>query len=336
VIVSHKASKGTDFMPLPNFLIIGAAKSGTSSVYSYLSQHPEVYTSPIKGPCFFAFEQGEKVQVHGPGDQEVFDRHIVTDVDKYHNLFDGAKGEKALGEASVLYLYAPTAAQRIRKTIPEVKLIAILRNPIDRAFSSYSHLRRDGREKLADFSEALRAEDSRVRGKWQHLWHYKQLGFYYAQLTRYYDIFPADQITVFTYDEFRANSLRVMKEIFAFLGVDDRFVPDASIWHNVSGTPKVRPLHNFLYKPNSMKALIKPLFPPTVRKRLRARAIKWNTTTAKAKLSDEVRAYLSDLYHEDIANLQRLLRKDLSHWLTPPTVRSDGERPVSSAEHTRA
>src|SRR5581483_6498173 len=150
-------------MPLPSFLIIGAAKSGTSSVFAWLGQHPEIYTSPIKGPCFFAFDEGARVRVAGPGDQAVFDRHVVTDPVAYRRLFDGVTpAHRAAGEASVLYLYAPAAAARIARTIPDVRLIAILRNPVERAFSSFQHLRRDGREPLADFAEALRAEDARV------------------------------------------------------------------------------------------------------------------------------------------------------------------------------
>lgn len=304
-------------MALPNFLIIGAAKSGTSSLYSYLGQHPQIYTSPIKGPCFFAFDEGEKVRVYGPRDQQVFDRHIITDLDKYQALFAGTKDERALGEASVLYLYSPTAPRRIKQYIPEVKLIAILRNPVDRAFSSYMHLRRDGREFLDDFADGLQAEESRVAAQWQHLWHYTRVGFYYAQLSRYYELFRPDQIAVYTYDEFRADSLKVLKQIFLFLRVDDSFIPDNSIWRNVSGIPKLRWVHSVVNRRNPLKTIMKPLLPRALRGSLRAGVIQWNTAVGKTKCPEELRAYLRDLYREDILKLQSLIQRDLSHWLHP-------------------
>jgi hypothetical protein len=309
-------------MTLPNFLIIGAAKSGTSSLFSYLGQHPQIYTSPIKGPCFFAFEEGEKVKVFGPGDQATFDRHIVTERRVYEDLFDGIKDEKAFGEASVLYLYSPTAAARIKRAIPNAKLIALLRNPVDRAFSSYSHLRRDGRETLDDFGKGLLAEESRVNAHWQHLWHYTRLGFYHEQLTRYYEVFDPSQIAVYTLEEFRDQPLRVLRELFSFLGVDDRFVPDVSTRHNVSGTPKSMSLHRFLTRPNSLKTIVKPWLPSLWRKKLRGEALKWNTVVGNSRLADETRSYLIDLYRDDVLKLQSLIHRDLSHWLK---ARSTGD-----------
>jgi hypothetical protein len=320
-------------MTLPNFLVIGAAKSGTSSLYSYLGQHPDVYTSPIKGPCFFAFEEGEKVTVNGPGDQEVFNRHIITDLSKYRSLFDGVKKEKRYGEASVLYLYSPTAPVRIKRYIPDVKLVAILRNPVDRAFSSFSHLRRDGREVLEDFAGALKAEEARVNAQWQHLWHYTRLGFYHSQLSRYFEHFHPSQIAVYTYDEFRADPLKVVRELFSFLGLDDSFVPSVSVWHNVSGDPKLRSLHSFLMKPNALKKIVKPFLPMSMRRNWRAQALKWNTATGKSRLSAADRKYLVELYREDILKLQKLINRDLTHWLSESPLRHEtpqGEKIVAS------
>ena len=322
-------------MSLPNFLIIGAAKSGTSSLYSYMGQHPEIYTCPIKGPCFFAFDEGHKVKVFGPGDQRVFDRHIVTDLRAYEALFDGVKKEKISGEASVLYLYSPTAPARIKRYIPQAKLIAILRNPVDRAFSSFLHLRRDGREQIDEFAEGLKAEEMRVNAQWQHLWHYTRVGFYHAQLQRYYDLFSPSQIAVYTYDEFTADTPRVMREIFSFLGVDDTFVPDTSVRYNVSGDPKSRSIHNFLTRPNTIKKFVKPLLPVLLRRNLRAQALQWNTVTGKRELSTETRRYLVELYREDIQKLEVLIQRDLSHWLNERQRPIKVKSPVAMVNTTR-
>lgn len=300
-------------MTLPNFLIIGAAKSGTTSLYRYLQQHPQIYMN-VKEPSFFALE-GQDVHYAGPGDQDGFVRKIVTTLDDYEALFQGVKDERAYGEASVLYLYCPEAVGRIRHYIPDVKIIAILRNPIDRAFSSYNHLRRDGREPLSDFIQALQVEDERVAANWQHQWHYTRLGFYYTQLKRYFDLFPTEQIAVYTYDEFQNRPADALRDIFRFLGVDTDFVPDVSTKYNISGVPKSRTLQTFLTKPGFIKNVFKPFIPLSVRRQMGTKIRTWNVETTRPQLSIEARDYLLQLYRDDILQLESLIQRDLSAWL---------------------
>src|SRR3954452_17434204 len=122
-------------MTMPNFLIVGAAKSGTTSLYYYLKQHPQVFVSPVKEPKFFAYE-GEKVVYRGPGDAEN-NRRLVNNLADYRALFGGANGAKAIGEASPVYLYSPKACERIRHYLPDAKLFVILRDPAERAYPSF-------------------------------------------------------------------------------------------------------------------------------------------------------------------------------------------------------
>jgi hypothetical protein len=302
-------------MMFPNFIIIGAAKSGTSSLYYYLSQHPQVYTSLIKGPAFFAFEEGQKVRVYGPGDQAVFDRFVVTDRAAYQALFRGVRNEKAVGEGTVLYLYSPMAPTRIKRYIPEAKLIVCLRNPVDRAYSSYLHLKRDGRERLPSFKVALEAEEERVKANWQHLWHYTRLGFYHDQLKRYYDLFHPDQIGVYIFDDFKANPTKFVQDIFRFLEVDCTFVPDMSIKRNISGMPKSRTLHTFLTRPNALTTVLRQCIPRTPRLHWWATAMKLNLVRGKSELTPDIRAQLTELYRGDIIKLELLIQRDLSAWL---------------------
>ncbi len=184
-------------MTLPNFLIIGAAKSGTTSLYRYLEQHPQIYVNG-KEPGFFAYE-GQTVQLGGPEDQERFNRRVVTDLNAYEALFDGISTELAYGESSVAYLYIENTAHRIKQHVPDMRLIAILRDPVDRAFSSYLHLRRDGREPIANFTLALQEENKRIQANWDYLWRYVQMGFYHKQLKPYFDLFGSSQIIIFTF-----------------------------------------------------------------------------------------------------------------------------------------
>ena len=305
-------------MPLPNFLIIGAAKAGTSSLYYYLNQHPDIFMSRIKGPAYFAYTEGARVRVNGPGDQAVFDRTLVTQFDSYQRLFAEANGETAIGEASVLYMYKPLAPDRIRACLPDVKLIACLRNPVDRAFSSYMHLRRDGRERLLDFEAALSAEPQRIKAGWQHLWHYSQLGLYHQQLQRYYARFPREQIGIFLYDDFVDNPTYFMRSLFDFLGVDCTFMPDMSVRRNVSGLPKSRRIHSFLTQPNWAADRLRRMLPPTLRQRAAARLVQWNLDTRRQTLTPALRARLTAHYRDEIMRLETLIERDLSTWLTPP------------------
>lgn len=240
---------------------------------------------------------------------------LVTDRDAYQALFNGVTDETSVGEASVLYLYTPMASVRIKHYIPEVKLIAILRNPVDRAFSSFLHLRRDGREQLTDFAEALQAEEARVKANWEHLWHYTRLGFYYTQLKPYFDLFHPDQIAMYTYNEFRANPIKLVQDIFGFLDVDSTFVPDTSIRYEVSGTPKSRALHAFLITPSMSKTILKSFFPAPLRLRLSRMTMQWNVDPAKPELLEETRRYLIQLFRDEILKLQSLIQRDLSKWL---------------------
>src|SRR5918998_2242905 len=125
-------------MTMPNFLLIGAMKAGTTAFYQLLDKHPQVYMSPNKEPNFFAFE-GEKLDFRAPSDIEGLNRHAVTEIEEYQALFDGVSGEKAIGEASHWYMYKPEASGRIKHHLPEAKLIAVLRDPAERAYSEFLH-----------------------------------------------------------------------------------------------------------------------------------------------------------------------------------------------------
>jgi len=299
-------------MTMPNFLIIGAAKSGTGALYHYLGQHPQIYMSPVKEPMFFALE-GEKVDFSGPGDNKAINRISITDRAAYQLLFQDISNEKAVGEASTLYLYSPIAPERIRHNIPEVKLIAMLRHPAERAYSAFMHLVREGREPLADFTQALQEETIRISSNWGPLWHYTQEGFYYIQLKRYFDRFDQRQIKVYLYEDFVTNPGGIIKDIFRFLEVDEAFVPNMSIRYNVSGIAKNKALHAFLTKKNPIKTVIRLVFSDRLRRRIRNNLM--NRNLVKPPLAQALRKQLIDIYREDVLKLQELIQQDLSHWL---------------------
>jgi hypothetical protein len=300
-------------MILPNFLVIGAAKSGTTALYRYLKQHPDIYMSPRKEPHFFSYNEITK-NTEGPDD---YITKAITDFHEYQRLFTNVKNEIAIGEASPTYIYIPGTAEKILSIIPNTKIIAILRHPADRAFSAYMHLIRDGYENILDFDKALDKEEERISKNWGPIWHYKKAGFYYEQLIRYYNCFENEQILVIIYDEFIKNSNHVMSTIFEFLQVSKGFSPDMSFKPNVSGIPKYRTLQYLMYLLFEKNNLFKTLARKTLseEKRWRFTSKLRNNNIRKKNIPIETRNKLVKLYTEDINKLQTLIKHDLSEWL---------------------
>jgi hypothetical protein len=269
--------------------------------------------SPVKEPKFFALEC-QDLDFGGPGDQERMERGSITSFQNYCELFHAVSSESAIGEASTLYLYhSERSIERIRHYVPDVKIIAILRDPVDRAYSNFLHMIRNGVEPLNDFSHALGEEGTRIKNNWMPFWHYQNRGFYYAQLKPFFEAFDRCQIAVFLYEDLTTGSDCLMRNIFKFLSVDEQFVPDTGSIYNISGVPKNKVLHDFLMKPNPIKIGLKQILPRTLSK-LIANKIRVQNLT-KPPLPPEVRKELVSTYKGDILKLQDLIGRDLSKWL---------------------
>ena len=296
----------------PNFFIIGAAKAGTSSLYKYLAQHPEIFLSPVKEPHFFSYRE-RAVFSKGPGDVDRFS-DATPDLDSYLGLFKNVANEKAIGEASTTYLDSLEAPGRIREFAPKAKIIVMLRNPVDRAYASFMHLRRDGVEPYAVFERALEQEETRIKNEWSPLWHYKARQFTHEKLARYYALFPKPQIRVYSYDKWRRDNAATLKDIFSFLEVHDAYLPDLSRSYNVGGVPKNEQMHRILLHQSVLKSIVKSIVPPGYRTLLKRRLLRANLQ--RPELSSKVRRELLSMYKEDIMKVQQLTELDLSHWLT--------------------
>ena len=301
-------------MTTPNFLILGAPKAGTTALYAYLSQHPQVYMSPHKEPNFFAFE-GNPPHYTGPGDSSGINRSSVTRLDAYRALFAGANGEVAVGEASPLYLQFPDAAHRIHHHVPDAKLIAILRNPVERAYSDFLYRRKNGNEPSDDPLVAFQSEDERLARGWSPYFGYLQKGRYADHLERYFSLFARYQISVFLFEDLRNELDATLRRTFEFLGVDDAFRPDTSLRYSTSGVPRnaaIQRALNAAKKSRSLRAARQVL--PTARMH-RWYSIVQNRNLAPAPpMSGPVRAYLQDVFDPQIDRLASLVGRDLSHW----------------------
>lgn len=301
-------------MSMPNFLIIGVAKSATTALWYYLKQHPEIFMSFPKEPKFFAYE-GQNTDFKGPGDK-TYKKEIVKNLEDYQNLFKNVTSEKAIGEASVAYFSEKESADRIKNYIPNVKLILSLRNPADRAFSHYLNKIRNGYEPIKDFDKAIKVESIRISKNYAPTWQYIGRGFYYDRIKYYLDTFGKKQLRIYLYDDFKKDPLYIIKDIFRFLDVDDSFVPDLRTKPNESFIPKNRYLHILLKNRWEIYKATKGFLPKKYRRNL----IKffnnnWENNKYKPQLSEQTREELKSIFREDILKTQELINKDLSLWL---------------------
>lgn len=303
---------------LPNFLIVGTAKAGTSSIYHYLKRHPEVFMSPIKEPMFFVREKLEK-----PIRFLKLSTNLVQDWSSYVRLFEKVNNEKAIGEASPHYLYYyDTAIPEIKKHLKkDIKIIIILRNPIERSLSAYIHLVRDNREHLS-FQKALEEEGKRrTSNNYTMLYFYKSVSLYYEQVRAYLENFS--QVKICLFDDLENDPLGLMKGLCKFLEVDSSFVMDLSIKYNISGIPKSKLIHNFITKPNIIKSLLKPMVKALILsdkrsaliERIKSRNLRNLRNLKESEMKQETKQYLLEVYTENILMLQGLIKRDLSNWL---------------------
>lgn len=310
-------------MRFPDFILIGAAKSGTTALFYYLAQHPGIFACPVREPNFFALESkagpGDvsadvRAQFTGPGDRETIGQHSVTALDAYLALFEDAAPDQVAGEVSPLYLYHPDAAANLVQRVPDCKIIVVLRDPVARAYASYLHLRRDAREPCDRFEDALAKEAARRAAGWEHLWHYEAMGRYAAQITRYLNHFPKTQVQYILHDDLLDDAPAVLAKCFTFLGVDTNFQPDFSRKPNRSGIPRIAPLQRFLSGQSVVKKTLVRMLPEQMRGRLVSGVQRINL--ARPAMAPATAARLRAAYRDDILALQDLIDRDLSVWLT--------------------
>jgi hypothetical protein len=209
---------------LPNFFIAGTARAGTTSLWEYLRQHPDIYMPPVfelKEPSFFC------------------DSYGIKDWKQYLELFAEGRGRKMIGEASGPYLTSPESPARIREAFPEARFIISLRNPADRAFSKYKWMRANRFESAPSFEEALKLEESRAasddfrknNGQYFYNFLYFQSGRYVEQVRRFFETFGREQVRVVIFEEWTRQPLETVREIFSFLGVDAQFAPQIQVYN---------------------------------------------------------------------------------------------------------
>ena len=295
---------------LPNFLIVGAAKAGTTSLYEYLRQHPGIFMPANaewkKEPAYF---------VHGYG---------VNDFQKYLTLFKEGAGKKAIGEASSAYLYCEESPRWIKLVLGAIKIIIILRNPAQRAFSLYTWMAREGYENAKTFAEALGKESLRLDDPYfhhhcpEHLPNYLYFssGLYFEQVKRYWEVFGKDRVRVFLFEDLVNNPIAVCRTVFEFLSVDSSFVPIIKV-HNEGRLPCSIALQSWLRSKGW--ASLMPIS-SEYQRLLLEKAMNLNARFGrKPKIARELCNFLKERFEADIIKLEELLGRDLSSWYAKST-----------------
>jgi len=293
----------------PDFFIVGAPKAGTTSLYHYLIQHPDIFMPTRKEPYFF-------------GDWR---EHQKQDLQKYLNLFRGVPKSKVAGEASTAYLYLERAAKEIKTFQPDAKIIIGLRNPVDRAYSQYWHYVRNGLNE--SFEEELEAEEKRLREGWRGFRpglvppaYYIESGRYSKHVARYINIFGSEQVKVYLFEDLAADPEGVCLEIFKFLGVDLSQPISASQIYNSSGRLRSYTFYRLLYSfPTWIREPVKQILPLSVLRKVRT-VKEWvlqkNVKTVP-EMKSATRARLQQVFNDDILYVEQLTGRDLTHWLGP-------------------
>ena len=277
---------------LPDFFVVGAAKAGTTSLYEYLRSTPGVHVSPVKEPHYFA----PNVWTNQP------DKKVV-DLATYRALFQGAGEKDAVGEASPFYLWDPDSPALIKEMVSEARVIIMLRDPVERAFSHYLMEVGSGSETLS-FYEALQANARQSDGTWGVGRHYLEMGQYSEQVRRYLDNFGDSRVKVIFFEDFVEDAKAVVKETLWFLGVEGRAIIPAVKVHNAFAAPRGRWAKHLIFS-SPARRLARTLVPGPLRQ------LAWRRLLLKPgekpEMSLEARGFLRSFYREDVSMLQDML-----------------------------
>jgi hypothetical protein len=317
----------------PDVLIIGAPKAGTSALYAALAQHPQIYASPVKAPKYYMCWDVPPPTCRGPGDAHSNQEWIWRRAD-YESLFRGAPEDALRLESTPFYLYMPAARRRIAEELPEAKLIIIVRDPIDRAYSNWMHLWVDGLEPISDFVEAWHAEDQRIAAGWAPFWHYRRLGRYGEQLADLFALVEREQVLVLRYWQLVSHPEETLNRVARFLGiVEDQVTtipPD-------NARPLVEPglRASVLGRAIRAGAEAASYAPPQVWRRASkplVNLLRRGGPSQRPKLAPEQRTALLGDCLEDVALLEQTLGESFADWRSAAGRGSFAERTRTSQQ----
>jgi hypothetical protein len=301
-------------MALPDFFVAGAPKAGTTAVHAALARHPSLYMSSVKEPKFFLTD-GPPPARGGPGDVQTYREHVWRR-DQYEALFDPAPRGTLRGESTPFYLYNRGAQRRIRALTPGARLIVILRDPVERAHSNWTHLWSAGLDPVGDFVAACAEEERRIAAGWADFWHYTALGRYGEQLEHLYTVFPREQVLVFRYRALVESPARVLDRICAFLDVPQGILTEVPR-ENVTAHPRRSLRHVAVSRAQRISTTVSRILPGAAAMSGTLERILQRDSPPRQPLTWAQRQALIPRFEEDIRLLEFMTGEDFSDWLQP-------------------
>jgi hypothetical protein len=303
-------------MSLPEFFLLGAPKAGTTALHGALATHPGLYLSPVKEPKFFLGDEQPPTLLGGPGDAHSA-REWVWQRDRYEQLFDAAPAGTLRGESTPFYLADLDAHRRIHDAVPGARLIVVLRDPVDRAYSNWAHLWADGLETIDDFVAACAEEPRRRDEGWAPFWRYLETGLYGRQLQHLLTLFPREQVHIIRYLELVEEPAGTLDGVCRFLGVEEGLVTEVPA-RNVGGYVPPTGYARILRAAFRAGARVGSHFPPQVWRKA-SLPLQWliqRTPQHRPELAEAERAKLVDHFTADIDLVEEITGWDLGAWRT--------------------
>ncbi|MFC1859917.1 sulfotransferase domain-containing protein [Thermodesulfobacteriota bacterium] len=289
----------------PNFLIVGAAKSGTTSLHDYLRQHPDIFLPEWKEPSFFIADPAGIV-------------HRTGTLFSYLQLFKNSENHTAIGEASTGYLYDEGAPKGIKKALGSIKILIVLRDPVEMSYSLYNHQVRKEGETLKTFEEALAVEHDRFKDPafkqkcygWHANFYYYHRGLYYEQVKRYLETFDSSNILIIRFKDIVAEPIRVVRKIFGFLGAEPTFEPVIKVL-NPAG--EILNIPRFWEDTGNFRKTVSFVFSGNIFRKV-PHLIRSIGLKPPQPINAETERALRKRFYDDICRLEKLIDRDLSAW----------------------